>query len=395
MATATVALVAWMLVTAAPEPVRDDRLASVLAAVRARESKARTLDCRWIEERFYPKGSLQHWGDEEVGGDTETSDAAPPEDTTVQSEFRMLLGAGRMRYDWRAMLWNFDERAFGQDQSSGAASEAEARDIPLGDRGASVRQRGDGQTLIEFKPVLYAYRLLDPLSGVDLGRLRVEGEAVDRGLTCVVLEEEPHTLPNPCERWWLAEAMDYAVVRWQYVGDDEEVLLDCPMGYGDKTEGIWPLRSWDLHERVMSSRTNTVAELSLNEPAEPSEFSVQFPPGTKVFDEIRGLQYTAGGQDDPAVQHLTEEAAMDAFIAQAQGEPPRPGTSAPQKPGAGLTELPRRGPSADAQPPMRGAGLGAAASSGGVPLLLWLGLGGLAVLTVAAVVLGRAKGRAR
>jgi hypothetical protein len=284
-----------------------------------------------------------------------------------------------MRYYWRAMDWDGEQGVFVPVQFSGAVRDGEARDLAVDDGWAVIAPRGVAQTSIDFRPLLLAYRFQDPaLEVVDVERFHVVGLALDRRRECVVLEEEPRHPYNPRELWWLAAAVDCAPVRWQVVEGEGDVLLDCRMDYGDRTDGVWPLRSWQLHQSGWSSFVNTVTDLSIDEPVDPSEFEITFPPGTHVFDNIRDLEYTVGGVDDPEPPNGAEGAGTMAAALPGEEETPPAEPVHTERPRATGIRRPAPAPS-----PV------AAAQEEASAAWLWFGLVVLAAIMALGLVLRR------
>jgi hypothetical protein len=126
--------------------------------------------------------------------------------------------------------------------------------------------------------------------------LTVVGREEINGHPCVVLdgrEHFPSGYSSP-QRWWLAEDMDYAVLRTAHMGGAVPGYSWAEFTYEPDPEVGWRLASWEVGVDPYGSHIlNVVEEIEFNADVPDSLFAC-FPPGTRVRDGDLDVVYVVG-----------------------------------------------------------------------------------------------------
>ncbi len=256
------ALVVGGILMAAGTRASDNDLQAVLDAVAAREAAVDSFVYEWESTVRAKQGGHdpQAAGFARASGE-EIALPAPAEDTELQEWRRVVVNSDEIRYERHDMVWNVLEGEFQPMEKS--------HSYPLeGELGAGSLP-DEAQFLREFDlaPVLVAHRLLHPvLWHADLDDLVLVESTEYRGHPCIVLD---YVWPVPSQkalldRYWLAEDMDYAVLRYQ-CRCGGELVGDIEMNYVPDEKIGWRLNSWQIMENlVIEESDNTVTSVRIN-----------------------------------------------------------------------------------------------------------------------------------
>ncbi len=292
----------------------------IIELVRAREQQVRTVHCTWTVEHLTPKGALNIL---DAGQGGPAGGDSPQEDTVLQDTVTVIIGGQKLFWSLDAWIFSAITRQFERSQAIAAIVDGKSVCLKEGGKQAVVGPPGWFTTaLLDFWPVLVAYRMLDPVLGkVKPEDLRVIGRAEHDGHPCVVLEQS-RSLGRGPRFWWLAEDQDYCPVQWRTERADGTVSGHAALQFEKNEQGLWCLTSWDLQcllgpgGSLVGSQAATVTELRLNEPVAPSVFEITFPPGTRVHDRFSEVDYVVGekGERPLEVKDTLSDEAMEEFV---------------------------------------------------------------------------------
>ncbi len=299
-------------------------VAEIVQMVKSRQQQVRTVDCTWSSVTLYPKGPAAYWSEL-----AEARQSAEASEATVQDVRRLVIDGDRMRFERRGPMWNLDEGRFEGAEELAVFADGRERLLFAGRHGVPPRSgstgaRNHGVSAVHNYPVLMAYRLFDPVfGGPDPEQVELVGNAIWEGQRCVVIEHWDRRRQGAIwDRWWLAEDLGYRVVHWRSMWPDGKVASQVTMQYERDKRGDWRLVSWDLQfgsgpqGEALELTKSKVTRLLLNEPVPPSEFELEFPPGTTVYDGIEDIRYVVGEQREhaPEMKDALSDAAMEEFV---------------------------------------------------------------------------------
>jgi len=281
-------------------------LERVFETIRQRQARVKTISYTWTSKWVIPKGSMMV-ADPATGLPVRSD--LPAEDTEIERTQTLVIDGRYVRYDDEGLVW-FEGRGTGefvQERDTVVlGADGVERQLFRFDDGSTGGLLGPLRYIpagVEYQAVLQAYRLTDSVLGkVSPREVRFAGRAELRGHPCILVEKREEVFqPSMTKRWWLAEDMGYAVLRWEEKRDSGEHLVQLDMNYTPDQQVGWQLTSWSLttwggaHGEPLT-RTNVATEVHINEPVAAATFQITFPPGTRVSDGLRGGQYVVGSQ---------------------------------------------------------------------------------------------------
>ena len=300
---------------------------AVLARVAAREARVTSARCRWTREIRITPASM---ADPMCGPNPLETDRVGN-----GSGYAAFDGSSSLRYEYtadayrvstgtfhpyravfvqsRGRLWRYSEnlpRAQSNTDNGGIAS------------APGPWYRGE----MRGKPFLRAFHMS---SWAQTPEFNIVGHAERDGHPCVVLEVFEALSLNSRRilvHWWLAEDMDYSVLAWRQLAENQDglrALSQVDYSYEQDERIGWRLTSWRWSYAPTGAQVlGTVTDLQINEPIKPEEFEVTFPPGTRVTDLHRGLVYRVGSEEDErdlkALQAIESTDTLDRLVKEAK-----------------------------------------------------------------------------
>ncbi|MFO8006686.1 MAG: hypothetical protein R6V05_03025 [Candidatus Brocadiia bacterium] len=267
---------------AAEAPTREE----VVRGVRAREIAAHTIQYSSGHRMLVPKYS-RPTQDEMGAFDMQ---GGPPKDTEKQKSVSIVIDGSRMYAAVGGPTWTAaDGGHFFDTQDSLWMLEGGTCVSYFGAHEAAVVDANFlRHTVPDVIPVVIAYRMLDPVVGLaqPYELFPVERVTYD-GHPCVVMEYRRSMYDTTdSSRYWLAEDMDYSVLRY------ESSARTIHFRYEPAGGGLWRLTSWSAGQPNPVSQTYlSVKEVAvrLNQPVDASLFDwqSQLPAGTNVSDLLK------------------------------------------------------------------------------------------------------------
>jgi len=281
-------------------------LTAILRTMAARQARVKTLDCTWTRETVYPENAFP--GLNQV--------------TRITGTYRVVLSKGDLRLEMQQPIWSLVTHRFTPHERVTVLTGKERRLFTPTHGQGSVQKRRREPTLAEpymAGPILAAYRLAEPAWGLLVqDRARVVRREQVNGHPCVVIEYDK--VPGAVlYRYWLAEDMEYCVVRWHGLLHGAPAGPQTMLRYVRDKQIGWRLVSWDAVNfgagpaRPMKNR---ITQSRVNQPVKPELLNLRFPKGTRVYND--NLRETFVVEDETAKP------------GSAVGEDPGPSTPASQ-----------------------------------------------------------------
>ena len=285
----------------------DAELAEVLHCLKTRQEKVQSLKISWTTTKVYPRGSLA------VGEPLRGFGQQPEEDTTVSTSFTVSIGPGGKRCDRSGPVWNSYLVRFKHSDTSASLYDGHVRELDRTQRLGRLTARNyvPGLTGAESRALFLAYWPSDSVTQVRIFGSNVErrvppdstvlvGHVELDGHPCAILDVTKEWRPSyrPTDRYWLAVDQDYLIVRHER-SSRGTVQEWYRLRYSPHAALGWCLVSWERSRLVAAatncpmSYTSLVSESQINRPLAPEDFRLDFPPGTRVEDEVTGSKYTA------------------------------------------------------------------------------------------------------
>ena len=276
----------------ARDSVKAEKVASIVKRLMESQQSVRSVRYKWERQSFYPKNSKPLWdlSHKEIG-------RGPNEDTTVQDQFSVVIDRGKIRMDKKIFSWHANEGRFVPRGMSWCYVDGISKRYNVEEKVGTIARHDESRRHLanaDLSPSICAYRLFDDSLGLARPHeVRLAGRGDYGGHPCLVVEklfQNGHTY-----RWALAEDQGHRPVSFRSITSDGDVVMDVSMQYEpDETIG-WRLASWiSTYPRERSILKAVVSEVRFNEPVSPETFDLEFPPGTKVYDDVGGVKYTKG-----------------------------------------------------------------------------------------------------
>ena len=147
------------------------------------------------------------------------------------------------------------------------------------------------------------------------------------GVPCHVVEIKGE---NGSIKIWTAHDKGFLPLKFERIstnpvrGDlfEQRVVQEIALVETDVGAFWYPKKArWILHERNGQESTNeiNVSEFIPNAHMTQADFRVDFPPGTRIYDSIAGIQYRTGQIPDVDLQELRQTTALETDLNQAVG----------------------------------------------------------------------------
>ncbi len=301
-----VALVAILLL--APRGVGQDPL---VAAATAREKATQSVDVRFHITELVTKGSYTEQAAEMARPGTKTGQAIPAQDTTLESDNRLVLDGSKARVELRHPLFQLPAGTISKDRS--------AITTINGELSRSLVQSGSDPKTQQ------PWGVIRPgLQSSDLGHFHLlplmmhfRGTTRDRAPYLIQsLKNTERTQPigtRTCKSYTSEISKDKIAEFWFDTETYELVRLrklrrGVPYEQYDieyqaiPNAGSAP-KSWVRTEytdagKLQKSSSVTVTEIAINSPPNASEFEIVFPPGCKVHDQRVRKEYLVAENGD-------------------------------------------------------------------------------------------------
>jgi hypothetical protein len=290
------ALVVLALLARAAEDLPEDL---AVAAARKRQESIKTLDVRFKHTETYAKGAVS---------DASRSNPNPPapvpaEDISVESTNRIVIDGGRIRIEDNHPRWyERGERSY--KHSEIAAFDGNNGYLLLqGEYGGKSSAQGtiNNKTPalhVHFVPLFISIRGWNPPIGPrTITQLQTSGTSEKIGGDLCDLYFVP-TKNESKTQYWLDAKRDYSVRR---IRNEHSGKIDsfCNIQNAHDDRYGWLPKSWSYEEyswkgKLLATHSFEILEMNINEP-EPAElFTIQFPPGCRVHNQITKTEYVVG-----------------------------------------------------------------------------------------------------
>jgi hypothetical protein len=303
----------------------DAAVPDILSAIRQREGRVASVYYTWDTKRTVA-GESQALGE----GPSGTGQSGPQADTVVTERSTLLMAGQRIRVRQMGEAWDERLGEFVPVNWEAVWKPGEQVSFFTDDRKAN---RADFSTLIqdaEFQAPMLAHGLLHlDLPWPNIRDSELVGWVEFNGHRCAVFEQHLTGFDDDVGfRIWLARDMEYSPIACDHMAGQRGIVFQVRMQYEPSAVAGWRLSSWTIAGRTSSSQY-TVTQAVFNRPTTDADFEIALPPGTSVYDEIEGREYTVAGDGAPADQ---ADEDLDAFIEGVEKDTPRPVAAADARP---------------------------------------------------------------
>jgi hypothetical protein len=322
-------------------PCRGDELADIIRDLETRRSALRSV--KYVVEGtvLAPKGCYSAF-DPIATGIAPSDGPIPSEDYSWPMAWTLYLDfqQNRVRKEEHSEMFSAGDRFFYPVfevclADGGRVQRYTPRDANTSDRWAPYEfdpdlseHRESFFGFFEFadEPLLWAHgrtggqgRPRTDLRGTireAIQSLEVRGRAEIDGIECIVLRTSPAARQGDYSEFWLAPALDSALLRMSLIASGKE-LNRSDIEYR-QAHGGWYPSGWTsiyLHGdgSIMRSQDVRVVEFTPDPPLADVQFRIEPTPGMVVYDEARDARYLVGEDgawtDVKVIIALSEEAA--------------------------------------------------------------------------------------
>jgi hypothetical protein len=305
---AAIFVVHWSLLLECSSVACQDKIEEnpVVAEAKKRQEQVITLDVRFKQKQFVPKGGLTA----SLGGarklyklDPKTE--LPAQDTTLVSTRRLVLDGKKVRFERSQLEWHFPAGELRKQDFVGVFNGVDAKGYKNGvdaehpsDKWGSIAKSDFFIDLrvLELQPILVAYRgLTSSMTPSGCTRLEKSGNVVPYdGLNCeeFIIKQSSTAFM----RFLLEPERGYMIRRIQSVIKGE-MREQIDITYKPHPASGWFPTSWIDNQYVapdgqlVSSKTVEVESILVNEQIPAAEFELAFPPKTDVYNAKDGKFY--------------------------------------------------------------------------------------------------------
>lgn len=278
---------------------QDEPIGRILRAWEKRQAEVKSFRFAWVERQTYAKGSLLNPDMHPKLNPARLT--LPPEDMTFDAPFKSIFDGARMRYSYEGKVWKSETGECFDQKYDSVFDGQRGKDLwPLSVGGyprGHVRHENTIIKNIHLRPIVAAYRPLDPNTGVfgtfAPGGFRILSENGEiRGHRCVVIEEVTKSPDQEKRTLWIDPSR--ALILRCLIGTQRETCYQINVAYQEDSRHGWVPSRWEIikkvdpldPDKVCETDSASVTAYAINGPVSQEDFSLEFPPGTWVMEEV-------------------------------------------------------------------------------------------------------------
>lgn len=268
---------------------------------RLRQDHLRTLTIKWDQQEIVMKGMLPRPPDGESQQPAEDA-VIPPSDVTLTGEFSLTIDGEKMRYVEDCERFSDNHNAQYRQRSTRvydgqqylACFPKGTGDFPIGE----IQPETHALAVTHERnvvPIRLAYRILSSaMGGVEPSMLRLEPMEIDvLGRSCRLVRVE--LSQGRRIDLYVDPSRGYLPVRQTFLNRGS-VLNEWTIESYLQSADSWVPQKWRYSEldkagNLVRTLSAEVTSYSLNEPVAPSSFTIDFPEGTWVYDNVNDREY--------------------------------------------------------------------------------------------------------
>lgn len=310
-------------------PIED-----VIKAWQQRQASAQTVSISWQASHFVTSGAVM--GDVERILREERGISGPPREEVRFEELRSLVIQNScLRYRVIRPQWDSSKEAFvpleyvfAFDGEYGRFLWPKGIAHPHGAILAEDRQREAQNT--NTIPIRLHYRPFHPTLGLfEVTQLRISTRRGEHnGRDCMLLEVQSED--GRKHEIWIDPERDYLALR-HITYRSGQPRSDTTLDYREDARNDWELAAWNVKRfaqdgSFVESYEVSVTDCQINNPIQRSEFVIEFPANTVVYDEIQEETYIVREEGKHRIvddAELAGGATYDDLVATEQGNAPQ------------------------------------------------------------------------
>jgi hypothetical protein len=272
----------------------------LVAAVQKRQELVRSVDIKFHIKEFEAKGSRS--ADAAVAPGGKAGLVIPAQDTTMESDNRLVLDGSKGRFENNHPMWHLPSGELTQKQTLSASNGELGKVFYPGGIGIGTEVQGilcrDARVMeigiVYLTPILMHFRGADPATTpYHTSVIKNTGQKLPMAGGVWVEYQHPLSKDAVVELWYdPATGYDLRRIRKLRRGvpyEQYEIQYQRIPGI-DSAPMSWVRTEYDAG-KVRKVTTVTVTEIRINPPLEAGEFEITFPPGTKVYDQKTQKEY--------------------------------------------------------------------------------------------------------
>ncbi len=287
----------------------QSEIGHAIAAWRKKEEKIRTLHIEWNERYTVAKGAFfRSPEDGTIDRKNPDSITAPSENTTYDVSFAILIDQGKFKFVDNSIIVNNQLGVLPQKKewvSIGEGKKAlyHSRDDAFPQGYIAKKDVFVYPTDLDYPilvPVMMALKPYHPtltFFNNFADKYEVEpARVIIEGRSCLQFKEAAPLPRGPTRIFCVDPERDYSVVRCTILRGNKSIIQEYTYQAFEHSEFGWIPLKWSVIEMrgdgsFSTSRVATVASYRINDPIDPNEFVLEFPPGTWVNDQKTGSVY--------------------------------------------------------------------------------------------------------
>jgi hypothetical protein len=219
----------------------------------------------------------------------------PPADNTHDGKGTLLIDGNKCRVFSKGQAWSIPSKSFQKTMSDSVFQDGKTISLnrfspnpaPLGfiQKDQSNFYAKD----VAQWPLRAAFRGADPnvMNRVDIGAFTLARRVTLSGVSMVEVVQEKNEIHGEA-KMWVDPSQDFAARRYERYARDGKLQQRLLINTRKDASGVWVPNSWSVVVYKGTKLTRAVevkvGELSINAAAQPDDFRLDFPVGTKVSD---------------------------------------------------------------------------------------------------------------
>jgi hypothetical protein len=286
-------VIAVVIPLAAGEPLRGQD--PLVKAATERQERCRSVDVRFTVSEFVVKGSYTALAAETPGPGRATNATIPPNDTTIESDNRLIIDGNRVRFENNHPQWQLPEGSLNRKPLISVANDKLGKVLFTQGIGSGSEVNGivrptarsDEVRHYMLVPLLMHFRgadsLLCPYPVESLKstarRFSIAGKEYQEYLYSASKDMDIEALYS-CDTYHL-----YRLRKLRRGIPSEQYEVAARQDGGELVPFSWARTEYDTHGKVRKVATITISSLVLNAAHQSDEFDLSFPPGCLVHDQ--------------------------------------------------------------------------------------------------------------
>jgi hypothetical protein len=277
---------------------KDPTIAAIEKAWKARQERFHSVEMKWTTRQTDLKGSVT---EDYPPSPQHYQGILPPNDMVFQVPSSVILQGKNVRFEYSGREWNIVDGSCGaityvcgnsQDSTKEVYPFREGKDYPMGS--VCANHRFDRSNHTDFRPIVYAFRPMDPyFFGVNLSACVVANRASRvRDVAVVELQCRSGTYVRS---YWLDPNREYVLVK-HLSREGDQPLGQIEIEYREDPKLGWVPKGWEYLSmgekgKVGSQKLAIVSELQVGGTYPTDAFDLQFPSGTLVYNLLDDTKY--------------------------------------------------------------------------------------------------------